>query len=180
MNHCDRHVVKMLTEYSQLLSMAVWMRDPKQAAYLQDFGFIMNSPRPDGSLPTHYQHPCTLWTATSAENFEWLRTMAMHLADEYLHRYGSRHNPPREHRSFTHCLRHLRTPASGKFPHKGFTEPFQAMPDEFRGPDVVQAYRRLYGIGKIRIITYKHRVAPVWMHNYLTLAQLPTYRQPDV
>lgn len=179
MAHCNRHVTKMVTEYAQLLSMAMWVNDPEHAAELHALGRIFNAPKKP--LQAHYNHPSSLWVQSSRANFDWLKTMACCLAAEYFYRYGREHNPPRQHASFLRVLIHLYS--NENFPTKKFTPPPQAMPEEFRGPDTVEAYRRCYGIFKLNLMHYKRRRSPKWLLPYLIqdgAEHLPTYTPPQI
>lgn len=162
MAHCDTHVVKMVTEYTQLLSMAMWTHDPEQAAVLHRQGRIMNPPESvTGRRSSHYSHPCALWVQSSREHFDWLKMLACCLAAEYFYRYGSRHKVPRQHASFERYLIFLYS--NDLFPSRGFHAPPQAMPDRYRGRNTVQAYRRLYRLDKIGIAYYTRRPMPEWI-----------------
>ena len=66
---CDKHVVKMILETTQMLST------------------IVGGPY----KPTHVNHPCTIWARESVENFLWLKTHGLALCKEYTHRYGKKH-----------------------------------------------------------------------------------------
>lgn len=165
--HFDKHCIKMCTEYAQLLSMAMWVHDEHNALFMYDQGFIMNAPshvtgKKRGQ--SHYVHPSALWVQRSRKNFDWLRKMAIELGNEYFYRYGYAFDVPRHHRSLVNCILHLHS--TDKFPNKKFTQPPQAMPDEYRGPDSVEAYRRLYGFEKIRFGSYTRRPMPVWFVPY--------------
>ena len=51
---CDKHVVKMITESVQMLSSAMW-HVGLEGPYKQ----------------THINHPCTVWTRESMQNYMW-------------------------------------------------------------------------------------------------------------
>lgn len=165
--HFDKHVVKMVTEYAQLLSMALWTHDEPAALLLYNQGFIMNAPSHvtgKKRVQSHYVHPSALWVQRSRANFDWLRLMAIELGNEYFYRYGHAFAVPRHHKSLVNYILHLHS--TDKFPNKKFTQPPQAMPDEFRGPDSVEAYRRLYGFEKIIFGSYTRRPMPRWFVPY--------------
>lgn len=116
--HCDRHLSKMILESAQMLST------------------VLSGPY----KPTHKNHPCTLWVAESQANAEWLMTLAWHLNNEWRSRYG--HN--RNHKSWD-VLRVLDDNDSiGKLPSGGLTPFAQAMPEEYKQPSAVEAYRAYY------------------------------------
>jgi len=68
-NHCDKHCVKMILEYAQLLSTAhrVLDGDPNQEL-------------PDGRQDvlykaTHVNHPSAVWVRQNEANYKWLYKM---------------------------------------------------------------------------------------------------------
>jgi hypothetical protein len=116
--HCDAHVVKMTLETAQLLS-TVHHLTGSTAPY----------------KPTHINHPCAVWARSSRANYIWLLTLGLELCQEYTARYGRTHATEK-------VLRYLfRVP---DLPDVGVTPFAQAMPDEHRGTDPVEAYRRYY------------------------------------
>ena len=48
-------------------------------------------------------------------------------------------------------------------PSIGFTSPAQAMPDMYKGSDVVEAYRQYYFFDKNYIFSWKKRGEPEWV-----------------
>ena len=80
--HCDKHVVKMILEYAQLLSTAHHELDgvPSIECYKK----------------THVNHPCTKWVRESLQNYRWLMRLITGLNDEYRKRYNKDVN----HKSF--------------------------------------------------------------------------------
>ena len=137
--HCDKHVVKMILEYAQLLSSACRMAD-------LDVGYKL----------THKNHPCAIWTRTSEQNYLWLVELAHYVNEEYKYRYGHTSN----HKSFD-VICELPVP---KLPKSGWTEPPRCMPDEFKVDSVVQSYRNYYKGAKAAIATYKNRNVPEFMN----------------
>ena len=57
-SHCDKHVVKMILEYSQLLSTAHHELD--------------GEPSIECYKSTHKNHPSALWARTNRSNYNWL------------------------------------------------------------------------------------------------------------
>ena len=165
--HCDKHTIKMITEHAQMMSMAIWYHDMQQAMRLYKEGHIMNAPAYVTGKPprndSHLMHPCTMWVRESKKHFDWLKIMSMELAHEYYIRFGQFHNPPRHHSSYVNCIAHL---SSEKIPDSPWEQPPQAMPEEYRGPDAAEAYRRLYGFDKIRFARWSVREMPEWFKPY--------------
>lgn len=141
--HADQHVVKMAIEYAQLLSSAIHLTGSTSNEYTYK--------------PTHLMHPCTLWTAESLSHWEWLWRLGHNVGNEYTKRYG------KIHRS-TRTLRNL--PVPNKIPDVGWLcDPPQAMPDEYKHKDTVQAYRNFYMFDKVKFARWNHSESPYWMNN---------------
>lgn len=137
---CDKHNNKMLVEAAQLLSTAHAELDGASPAY----------------RPTHRNHPCAVWVRASADHYAWLWCHMIGLGEEYTRRYGRVHKTIADHAE-TLAVEPL------NIPEAGFTPPPQCMPEEYRGADTVQAYRRYYSVGKRGILTYRHSKAPDWL-----------------
>jgi len=138
--HCDKHVVKMILEYAQLMSTA------------HDEAGTWAAPM---YKPTHRNHPCAKWVRESENNYTWLYCLFIALCDEYTHRYGKVHKTDIKLRDL------LRSPPPGSGEY--FTQPPQAMPDECRRECSVEAYRAYYREHKTDIATYKGRPVPSFM-----------------
>ena len=73
---CDKHVVKMIVESAQMLSTAHRMLDghvelrPSKSGKRMVKHYILNDKRDDILYKAvHYNHPCTVWTMESHENY---------------------------------------------------------------------------------------------------------------
>lgn len=139
MYQCDKHVVKMVLESTQLLSNAYPV---DKAPYKR----------------THYNHPCSVWTRECYENWIWLLFHADALSKEYTFRYGRQHK----------CQAIIAAMALNQpyIPSIGHRTPFvQCMPDVYKDTDAVKAYRNYYINDKLRIATWnKGRAAPWWVN----------------
>lgn len=137
--HCDQHVVKMILESAQLLCTASYQHG-----------------HPAPYRPTHAKHPCTLWTAESRGNWDWLVALAYGLNNEYKLRYG--HNT--DHKSWR-IIEQLDHPPA--LPDRGLTSFVQAMPDQYKVPgDPVAAYRAFYCGDKASFATWRYSPPPEW------------------
>jgi hypothetical protein len=145
---CDKHVVKMILETAQLLSSNIpeTLRDtlPKPLVFYKK---------------THYNHPCTIWTRTSEENFNWVIAHGLALAGEYQFRYG------KIHKSLSVILSVVQATKLITFPSKQFTSPALAMPDEYKTSDPVESYRNYYKLHKLTTIqcNWTKRERPQWL-----------------
>jgi hypothetical protein len=88
--------------------------------------------------PTHKNHPCTKWVATSRQNAAWLYDLMYCLNKEYKWRF----NKINDHISYHKCD-YLIT-ALDQLPDIGQTPFVQVMPDEYKSDDAVTAYRAYY------------------------------------
>ncbi len=135
--HVDRHVVKMTVESAQILC-TVLHETGVEAPY----------------RPTHRHHPAVRWAGASLSNWRWLRELALALNDEYRYRFQR----DREHRS-AEVIRSLPEP---HIPDRGLTPFAQAMPEEYRRDDAVEAYRAFYRGAKAHLARWTRRPAPGW------------------
>ena len=126
----NKHVVKMILESAQMLC----------TAHHEIMGDDANVPY----KRAHVNHPSTIWARRSAQNYVWLYDHFVALAQEYKKRYG------KDHLSYTKCEPYLRF-LPGGLPHTGFTQPPQAMPDEYKNECSLQAYWNYYINDKKRI-----------------------------
>jgi hypothetical protein len=96
--HCDKHVVKMIIEYAQLMSTAHRVLDGEEYFDKTVNGRKIKRWRMKDQewetglmLACHFNHPSGVWTRWSRQNYFWLNTMWQYLLKEYTHRYGKHH-----------------------------------------------------------------------------------------
>ncbi len=124
----DAHVVKMALETAQILSSVV---DASLTRFEAGVRMLGNE---RVYRATHLHHPCVRWAGETEGNRHWLLMHGFELCAEYRRRFG------REHASLTV----IRTLARYSLADARMTPFAQAMPEEYRGPDAVTAYRRYY------------------------------------
>lgn len=157
--HVDKHCVKMILEYAQLLSTAHRVIDGRETTAAGTSGrrvkrWVLDDFRDDVLYQaTHANHPSAVWARSSLENYLWLHGLFEALLEEYTHRYGRSHS----------CARLagvLSVPPNG-IKEGGFTEPTPAMPDEYKVPgDSVSSYRNYYMGAKRALFSWKGREVP--------------------
>jgi len=145
--HCDKHVVKMILESAQMLSTTVHLNFDEQKYPDFDLNSIYK--------PAFVNHPCRLWSEKSLDNWLWLKDLAFYLNEEYRFRYEKNIN----HKSFD-AIQKLPIP---KLPKVGLTPFAQAMPDQYKDPDSVQAYKNYYIGEKKKFCKYTKREIPSWL-----------------
>lgn len=148
---CDKHVIKMILESTQLLYTAQHVTDPDNLSncYLKPYGV------------THKNHPSAIWARSSYDNYMWLCQLALAYCEEYRYRYGS----SKKHACENHLEWLYNNPPS--LPNDGFWQPPQCMPDQYKGDCSIDAYRRYYIGEKLSFVRYTNREAPYWLEDYL-------------
>lgn len=160
--HNDKHVVKMILEYAQLLSTAHRYLDGILSVRLSQTGrkqkwYYLSDYRDDLLYnATHINHPSAKWCRDSVANYEWLYRLFCACCDEYTFRYGKVHLTDQK-------LRKLLADAPKNIQNKPFEEPWRAMPDEVKiGNDSLASYRNYYINNKVHLATWKKRNVPEW------------------
>lgn len=149
--HCDKHVVKMILEYAQILSTAHRVLDGAKV----DSKWVIDSPRNDVLYKaTHINHPSVIWARSSSKNYIWLYKLFSSVLVEYTLRYKKTHKTGRLH-SILYYL-----PDNIKIGDK--TEVPLAMPDHCKLENVVESYRNYYMIEKRNIAKWAHSETPYW------------------
>lgn len=139
--HIDKHVVKMILEYAQLMSTAHRVLDEAESDTLYK--------------STHKNHPCGIWIREDKANYDFVYSLFLELCDEYRRRYGKTHLTETK-------LADLLLEAPKNIPNVGMTEPAQAMPEEYRREDPVDAYRAYYKGAKTEIASWKTQQPEWW------------------
>lgn len=158
--HNDKHVVKMILEYAQLLSTAHRMLDGDEYIDASSGRRIKRWRLKNESMEnilykaSHINHPSAIWVRQSNNNYNWLMCLLQDLLQEYTHRYGKIHATDR-------LVYWLRKPPTN-IPVGYFTQPTPAMPDEYKVPDSIQSYRNYYIGAKKTMAKWKKRPIPEW------------------
>lgn len=140
--HVDRHVVKQLLEYFQLISTTLHLSG-------------IDAPY----KPTHINHPCAKWARESSANLNYLENLFLALCDEYTYRYGKVHACEVKWKDYYYQI----SKCAAGLPKISFTYPPLVMPDQYKTACLVESYR-LYCIGeKSRMFKWKNRETPYWV-----------------
>jgi len=163
--HTDKHVVKMILEYAQLLSTAHRILDGHEVTELTANGRRIKRWKLESELDkvlyksTHSNHPSAVWVRQSFHNYKWLTLMLRALCREYTYRYGKVHKVEQSGLLLTLML---------NMPYNicritDFTEPTPAMPEEFKVyHDSIQSYINYYVGAKRHLANWKNRPIPSW------------------
>ena len=158
---CDKHVVKMIVESAQMLSTchrvldgSLEKRDSVSGKRKIDYYKLSDSRESILYKAAHLKHPCNIWIRESNANYKWLYDHFLALLSEYKWRYNKNHA----------CGKLVDVLASTpiNIPESRLTTFPQAMPDDCKGADAVQAYQTYYIKYKKDFATWKHRAVPSW------------------
>jgi hypothetical protein len=150
--HCDQHVVKMATEYAQILSTAHRLCDGVETTIVNSKGrkqkvWILSDPEMNSLLlkATHYNHPCCVWARTSLENYMWLYLLYYYTVKQYNIRYGKQFKYQKNGLLDMLDRWPNNLPVLGNLTQGRPTEFVQCMPEDIRiENDPVRAYREFY------------------------------------
>lgn len=142
--HNNKHIVKMILEYGQLLSTSHHVLDGDSA--IQP---IYKS--------THKNHPSAIWTRSSDAHYEYLHKLLLALCEEYTYRYDKIHKVQRDGLADRLSILPKNIPKLG-----WLSDPIPAMPDEYKTNNAIESYRKYYNGAKQHIAEWKKREIPSW------------------
>ena len=160
--HVDKHVVKMIIEYAQMLSTAHRMLDGTQYTDASSGRRIqrwrLDNSNMDGILykASHINHPSTRWVRENAIQYQYAYDMFAHLCDEYTYRYGKVHMTDTK-------LRDLLNQLPKNITLGEWSEPPQCMPDDVKTESTIEAYHKYYREYKTPFAVWTGRPMPDFM-----------------
>ena len=160
--HCDKHVVKMIIEYAQLMSTAHRMLDGKH--YIDDSSGrrIQRWRLPTTEMESvvykagHVNHPSAIWVRENAVHYQYTYDLFASLCDEYTLRYGKVHLTDSKLRDCLNVLPNNIDLCAWRYPP-------QAMPDDVKSNSAVDAYHKYYAKYKKDIAKWTVRPIPYFM-----------------
>lgn len=168
--HCDKHVIKMILETTQLLYMC-WnffntenWRDFLENKLKTNKTLIEMSKVQNINFKTykcgkgHMNHPCSKWLRQSKQNYIWLCKLGIELCKEKTYRW-----PNNKQHS---CLGHLEVLSEyipQDLPDIPLTNFSLAMPDAYKSDDIVKSYKMYYNMDKRTILKWTNRSQPEWI-----------------
>jgi len=158
--HNDKHCIKMILEYAQLLSTAHRVLDGTLSIGLSETGrkqtrYVL----PDGResklyVATHINHPSAIWCRQSYANYVWLSKLLTELCREYTYRYGKVHKV-----ELSGLEEELMYPPMNIPAHAPFTEPTPAMPDDVKvAGDSIASYKNYYINNKQHLASWRGKI----------------------
>ena len=167
--HLDKHVVKMILEYAQLLSTAHRILDGTESTVLSASGRkkkVWKLPDHRDSVLyscTHANHPSAIWARQHAVNYDYLYNLFIATCDEYTHRYGKVHLTDSKLRK---VLKEIPNNIFNDNKTRVWHGPTPAMPDECKvAGDHLASYRKYYIDKKADMAMWTNREPPEWFIN---------------
>lgn len=159
--HCNKHVVKMILELTQMLYTSHNVLNG-----LVEGGYRSFSPN----------HPTCIWVRLCAQNYNYTVKVAKYLCEEYTYRYNKTHkseshilwlekNLPSFKQNddpYISCNKKVILSYNKKFQEQGHTPVPLAMPDDVKFTDTFKSYRFYYIVHKRRFAKWKARDNPWW------------------
>jgi hypothetical protein len=151
--HVDRHVVKMIVEYAQLLSTAHHLRGTRYKE-----GEIYKKISNPG-------HGACVWTCQTSGNYQYVHRLLMAVLDEYTFRYGKIHKVRRDGMD----QRLKRLPLN--IERAPMTKQILTIPEDCKGPSVIASYRRTYANHKQHLLRWTSRPMPPFLEQFGFVAE---------
>ena len=166
--HNDKHCIKMILEYAQLLSTAHRVIDGTITQGTSASGRKRTTYRladqREGVLysATHINHPSAIWVRQTSSNYMWLYDLWVCLMEEYTYRYGKVHKC-----ESIGLVKMLINQVPNNIPNGPFTEPTPAMPDDVKvSGDSIASYRNYYIQNKSHLASWSGKInsrpVPEW------------------
>ena len=157
--HNSKHTIKMILEYSQLLSTAHRIIDGSESTVKSASGrnvkrWVLPDNR-DSILysATHMNHPSAIWCRTSNSNYKWLHSLLVELCKEYTFRYG------KVHKCESSGLVEKLSIMPNNIIYGKFTNPTPAMPEDVKvSGDSIASYRNYYIQNKQHLASWTGKI----------------------
>ena len=154
--HCDKHVVKMILEYTQILYTSNHVNGG--TAIILEKAPICGNTLKRGYKLHAKNHPSVLWATESLAHYMWLNMLALDLVREHTHRF----QPKKMHACYEHLIWLRDHPPPGLLTKISWVrDPPPAMPDEYRlYSSSIDCYHAYYNGPKRRLLKYTKRHVP--------------------
>ena len=157
--HVNQHIIKQISEYSQILATNIYLTTGHIIEVSNQELFYKLYPKCKHTiLPTHQNHPVTVFARKSIQNFKWLMRLLDEIHKEWIYRYN--HPKNKIHASYYKLLDGYVEP---NLPDIGMTDFSLVMPDKYKYDCAVKSYRDYYIGDKQHLLKYKRREYPEWL-----------------
>lgn len=157
--HCDKHVVKMIVEYAQLLSTAHRILDGEEYHDVSKNNrklkrFRLKDEREHLLYKaSHINHPSNIWVRDSKFHYEWLYKLFIQCCVQYTKRYSKTH---KSEELIPYLIDHPTNISNNKW-----NDPPPAMPDKYKVPsDIIKSYQNFYIGDKVSFARWKPPSTP--------------------
>lgn len=148
-NLCNKHIVKMASESACML---LWP--------LKEIGLKLPKNKQGVEVRlSHRNHPATIWTCKSYENYCWHFNHFGAILEEYTRRYGKIHFAE-NYWQFIHENKYRLT--FNKFALTPFPRCFSVFANELKELDTVEAYQKYYILDKSKFAKWPVERIPSW------------------
>jgi len=153
--HCDKHVVKMILETTQILYTCQHANGGTEN--VEKSAPICLSTGKRGYKKHAVNHPSVKWARSSLSHYYWLCWLGLALVKEYEFRF----NNPKPHSCLVHLIWLVENFPSALTETRWLSDPTPAMPDEFKNSNsVVKSYIAYYKGSKTRMLKWTKRHTP--------------------
>lgn len=150
--YMDSHVVKQVLEHTQMLMTAYYYSDKHKDK-------IEEMQSNELYKVAHPNHPCTIWTRTSIENWDYLYELTNIIDEERRFRNNNNHL----HASICKLNNIIKLYGKPELPSIGLTRFACTTADDCRSKDdVIENYRDYYNKHKQHLARWKNRQQPEW------------------
>lgn len=163
--HCDKHIVKMILEYAQLLCTAHRLLDGTEKVIKTESGRnkrVWEHPSNDAVLygATHRNHPSAVWVREGISNYLWVYECMWWCNQEFKRRYGHTKN----HATLDKLSALLSVVPKAMINKENvpFSAPPQCVAEDCKQDDTVEAYRAYYKNHKHNIAAWRDGKIPEW------------------
>jgi hypothetical protein len=122
---------------------------------------------------SHINHPSNIWIRSSDSHYQFVYDMFVALCNEYTHRYGKTHLTEEKLKDI---LQHL----PNNIASADFVDPPQAMPDDVKTHDAIDAYQNYYRVYKKDFAKWTARETPGFMKNILGKKNVSKYMDEEL
>lgn len=155
--HCDKHVIKMITETTQILSTNFSILGLAPAIETHSKNTLYK--------PYNPNHRCVKWARDTTGNLYWTAELLRALILEYEYRYGPDYSKFVKARQLTPYFQiYSKQLFFADDPESRNRTPFvMAMPEQYQQADPVLAYQAYYREEKARFAVWTKRPIPDFM-----------------
>lgn len=125
-----------------------------ECAHMLSLAHNLNGGQAPYKAQKYANNEISKWVRANKSNYRWTVKMGLAICEEYTYRYGRTHK--------TQAVLEWLRDNEPNIPDGPMTPHTQAIAEECKGPDVVEAYREYYIKCKRHLAKWKNRPIPDW------------------